>query len=89
MTSLPQRLLGVAVAEDEAANALTGGSYRETVSGSVGRAAGHTAYGSNPPKWWAVHIAQPFINAIFGPDHCAQQAQAEAVRRQSAAQPPN
>lgn len=83
MTSLPRRFLGLLIGEDEAANALLGGRYRETLSGSVGRAAGHTAYGEQPPKWWAVHIAQPLINSIFGPDHCQHAAEDEAARRQS------
>lgn len=76
MAGFLSRLLGVAVAEDEAVNAAFGGSSRETISGTVGRAA-------LAGQWWAKAIAQPLINTLVGnPQHCQAQAAIEAKRRE-------
>lgn len=73
MAGFLRRLLNVAVAEDEAANSLAGGSPRETISGSIGRAvlAG---------KPWAAP-ARLVVDGLFGTGHCARQAAYEAARR--------
>lgn len=80
-----QRLFRVAVAEDEAANAAVGGDFRETLSGSIGRAA-------EAGKPWAVKVAQPVVNALAfavtrivtgtgQTQHCQGQAAKEAAMR--------
>lgn len=75
MAGIGKRLVNVLDAEDEAVNALWGGSPQETISGTVGRAA-------QAGKWWAVHIARPLINLIMcNPQHCQQIAAVEAARR--------
>lgn len=75
MTTLVDRIKNVAYAIDETVNALIGGQPRETISGTVGRAA---AAG----KWWAIHIAQPLINFIMmNPNHCQGAAKIEGERR--------
>ena len=66
------RLRNMLIGEDEALNALGGGSYRETVSGSVGRALLAKA-------WWAP-LAAWLLDLIFGAGHCAAQAAWEAER---------
>lgn len=70
------RLKNVAYAEDEAANAALGGLPRETLSGTIGRAA---AAGD----WWAIHVGQPLVNWLMSsPTHCQDAAAAEAKRRE-------
>lgn len=77
MSGLGKRLLGLLIGEDEAINALGGGSPQETISGTVGRAA-------KAGSWWAVWIAQPLINFLMrNPQHCQEVAAAEAARRQA------
>lgn len=68
------RVHKILLAVDELGNALLGGLPRETVSGTVGRAA---AKGSR----WAIYLAAPFLDFLFGKRHCAQQAIIEAARR--------
>lgn len=67
--NLRQRGLGFLIGLDEALNALGGGSYRQTISGTVGR-----ALLANKP--WA-EPARKLIDAIFGQGHCAAQAAKE------------
>lgn len=73
MPSLLDRLLNVAIAEDEAVNSLGGGSPRETISGTVGRAVLARA-------WWATIVAS-LIDGVFGAGHCAREAAKEQARR--------
>lgn len=68
-----KRLLNFAVAEDEAINALDGGSPRETISGGIGRAL-------LARKWWAPS-ARLVVDGLFGQGHCARMAEKEARRR--------
>lgn len=71
---LPQRAEGFLVGEDEALNALGGGSPRQTISGTVGR-------GVIAGKWWApTACAAIEIMPWFGAGHCARQAALEATR---------
>jgi hypothetical protein len=72
MASLLDRLLNLAVAADEGANALGGGSPRETISGTIGR-------GLLRGYWWAPP-ARFVVDWIFGQGHCAAQAAREAAR---------
>lgn len=60
------RAQAMAVAIDECGNSLLGGNAQETISRRTGLAviAG---------KRWAL-IAAPFIDLIFGPGHCAENA---------------
>lgn len=59
---------------DETGNAALGGSPRETISGTVGRALQAGA-------WWAPYAAW-FVNLIMmNPQHCQQAAAIEAERR--------
>jgi hypothetical protein len=76
MAGLGRRIVNFLLGEDEAINSLWGGSPKESISGTVGRAA-------EGGKWWAVWIAQPLINLImFNPRHCQEAAAAEAKVRQ-------
>ena len=80
MAGLGKRLVNFLVGEDEAVNSLWGGSPRETISGTVGRAAGSG-------KWWATNLAQPFVNWLMrNPQHCQEAAADEARRRAEEAQ---
>ena len=72
MASLLERLLNVAVAEDEAINAAGGGSPRQTLSGTIGR-------GLQRGYWWAPP-ARAVVDGIFGQGHCARTAESEAQR---------
>lgn len=80
-----QRIVQFFLGLDEAVNGLDGGSAKETISGTIGRAA---AKGN----WFAVWIAQPVVN--FGAyvvtlivtgkgqvDHCQNAAAVEAKVR--------
>lgn len=83
MTGFLQRQVNVLEGLDEAINAECGGSPRETISGTVGRACGD---GGGKRQWWgpaarAVIEVQPW----FGNGHCAHTAEAEARRRQAEA----
>jgi hypothetical protein len=71
--SLLDRLLGVAIAEDEAANAALGGDPRETISGTIGRAWLAGARWARP--------ARALVDVVFGKGHCLTQAAKEAARR--------
>lgn len=73
MPSLLDRLLNVAVAEDEAANALVGGKPRETISATIGRA-------RQAGAWWAP-AAAAVVDGLFGAGHCARMAAVEQARR--------
>jgi len=75
MTHLPQRLLNVLLGLDETLNTLLGGRPRETVSGTIGRAAS----GLRPP-WWAKAAAW-VVDGVLGQHHCAMQAIYEQQRR--------
>lgn len=70
--NLWERIGNWALGEDEALNALGGGSARQTISGTVGRAviAG---------KWWGWILAYG-IDGLLGEGHCAKQAAKEALR---------
>ena len=76
---LAERLLNALIAEDEALNALGGGSPRETISGTAGRACGEAG---GKPYWWG-----PLLRALievqpwFGKGHCAREAAKEQARR--------
>lgn len=75
MSGVARRLFGFLVGLDEGVNALGGGEPRETLSGSIGRAA-------IAGKWWAVHLAQPAVNTLMrNPQHCQKAAADEALRR--------
>lgn len=75
MAGVLERLKNALEAEDEATNAIVGGSPRETLSGSAGRA---LAAG----KPWG-KPAVTLIDALFGRGHCVRQATLEAARRGS------
>lgn len=77
MTGAPDRLLNVAIAEDEAANAALGGRPRETLSGSIGRACG---FGGGHARAWGP-LARALVDGLFGRGHCQRQAEKEARRR--------
>ncbi|HKT53689.1 MAG TPA: hypothetical protein VJP88_04515 [Caulobacteraceae bacterium] len=75
MPDIEERGLNIAVAVDELGNAIIGGKPRETISGTVGRAA-------EAGDWIAEHIEEPAINALMGnPEHCQEQAAIEEARR--------
>ena len=80
MTHPLQRLLNIAIVADEEGNALVGGKPRETISGSAGRALGAR-------RWWAP-AAVAAINAVFGQNHCQDQAGIEDERRHLTASMP-
>lgn len=71
MAGLGSRLWAFLIGEDEALNALGGGSPKQTISGTVGRAvlAG---------KWWGKPLAA-VIDAIFGDGHCLREAEKETA----------
>ena len=71
---LQERLVKALIGLDIAANGLMGGHWRETLSGSAGRA--HYQAG----KWWG-RIAVGLIDLIFGEGHCWSQVVAEDQRR--------
>lgn len=59
-------LINVLLGLDETGNALAGGDGEETISSRVGKA-------QRAGKWWAVHIAAPFINWLLkNPNHCKE-----------------
>lgn len=60
------RALGIAVALDEAGNALFGGDARQTISTRTGK-------GLVAGKRWA-RLAAPVIDFFFGAGHCAAHA---------------
>lgn len=70
--NLFERIGNWALGQDEALNALGGGSARQTISGTAGRAviAG---------KWWGKLLAYG-IDGLLGEGHCARQATIEAAR---------
>ena len=70
--NLRDRFFGWLIGQDESLNALGGGSPRQTISGTVGRAviAG---------KWWGRFLAYG-IDGLLGEGHCARQAAKEALR---------
>ena len=68
--NLRTRLLGFLIDQDEAVNALGGGSYRQTVSGTIGR-------GLQTGKWWAP-ACRVVVDGLFGQGHCLRQAEREA-----------
>lgn len=72
MASLMQRLINFIIAEDEALNALGGGSPQQTISGTIGR-------GLLRGYWWA-EPACFVVDGLFGQGHCAAQAAKEARR---------
>lgn len=75
MPSVGKRVQNVLFGVDETVNAALGGSPRETISGTVGRAAKAGAP-------WAVWVAQPAVNLLMlNPQHCQQAAAAEAALR--------
>lgn len=69
--NLPKRLLGFCIGLDEAVNALGGGDYRQTISGTIGR-------GLLKGVWWA-KPARILVDGLFGAGHCAAQAAKEAA----------
>jgi hypothetical protein len=79
MTGLKDRIVGFLAGQDEALNALGGGSDRETISGTVGRACG--AAGGKPRAWGPPLRTMIEIMPWFGPGHCAKYAALEAARR--------
>jgi hypothetical protein len=76
MAGFAKRILGFLVGEDEAFNALGGGNYRQTISGTIGRACG---YAGGKPHWWGP-ICRFLLELMpwFGKGHCERQAIAEA-----------
>ena len=79
MPDAEQRAENVLVGLDETVNAALGGSPRETISGTVGRAA-------EAGEAWAEDIAEPFVNAIMhNSQHCQEQAAIEQERREAEA----
>lgn len=79
MPDLEQRAENVLVGLDETANAAFGGSPRETISGTVGRAA-------EEGEAWAEDVAEPLVDAIMrNPEHCQEQAAIEQERREAEA----
>lgn len=69
------RIINVLVALDQTANAVLGGRFDETISGTIGRA---LAAG----RRWA-RIARFLVDGVFGQGHCARQARYEAAVRAS------
>jgi hypothetical protein len=65
--SLWSRVFNFLCEEDKALNELGGGRRGMTLSGTVGREA-------NKGKWWAIHIAAPILDFLFGKDHCKNAA---------------
>lgn len=75
MPSPVERVRNVLFGVDETVNAALGGSPRETISGTVGRAAQAGAP-------WAKWLAQPVVNLVMlNSKHCQQAAANEASRR--------
>ncbi|MDB5448748.1 MAG: hypothetical protein JWQ97_4065 [Phenylobacterium sp.] len=82
MSGLGERIVGLFLGGDEAINALGGGSARESLSGTFGRALG--LYGGKR-QWWgppavAVVNAGAWVIARQA-DHCQTTAALEAARR--------
>jgi hypothetical protein len=75
MAGFRERLVGFATGLDGAFNALGGGLWRETISGTIGR-------GLEARAWWA-EPARRVVDGVFGEGHCAAQAAKEARRRGS------
>jgi len=73
MSNFARRLVNFLLGEDEAVNGLVGGSARETISGTVGRAVEAGA-------WWAKPVAY-VIDGLLGEGHCLRQAAKEQARR--------
>lgn len=77
MAGLKDRLVGFLLGLDEAFNGLGGGSGRQSISGTIGRACGYaggTKHWWGPPCRWALEI-QPW----FGAGHCERVAIEEAA----------
>lgn len=68
-----KRLVNFLLGQDEALNALGGGSPKETISGTIGR-------GVIRGYWWAKPLAA-VLDAVLGAGHCAHAAESEAAAR--------
>ena len=69
MTNIIKRIINTLLGIDETANAVLGGSPRQTISGTIGRAYLKGA-------WWA-SAAVYVVDLILGKGHCVRAAQEE------------
>lgn len=76
------RIRNILLGLDESANSLFGGRYRETISGTIGRALGEA-----PAPIWA-RAARWAVDGILGQGHCVFNAKAEQDRRDALASLP-
>lgn len=68
--NLKDRLVGFLVGQDEALNALGGGSVHQTISGTAWRA-------QQAGKWWGWALVD-VIDSILGWGHCRKVGEDEA-----------
>lgn len=77
---MSRRFLNVLVAIDQTANAVFGGRYDETISGTIGRAY-YDRSRRTAPLW--AKVARWAVDGLFGQGHCRRTAAYEDAVRAS------